>query len=233
MNSLQPFSFNGKSFPVELRRHKRAKRITLRVCPKDKLIRVTLPQRIGVHKAEDFIQSHQEWIEKKLSLFSNEGSSDSLNLLGEKYTLKTDPLRRRAHISHSDRSIYIPPENAPKALKTAIIAYSKVCLAEMCADVADELGHSISAFSFRDPKTRWGSCSSQGKIMLSWRLILAPLEVARYVCIHEVCHLKHMNHSNNFWNLVASFDPNYKANRKWLRTHGSQLYRLPSEELDS
>lgn len=71
--------------------------------------------------------------------------------------------------------------------------------------------------SFRSQKTRWGSCSSSGNISLNWRLLAAPLPVMDYVVIHELAHLKHQNHSSQFWALVATFDPLYKYHRRWLR----------------
>ncbi len=224
MTSIQPLEFNGSTFPIELRRNKRAKRIILRICPKDKAIRITLPQHMSVKKAEDFIHSHQKWIEQKLGLLTEEVSCTHLSLLGEKYTLKTDTLRRKAHICHKDRCIYLPKKSPTLALQKALITYAKSSLMDICNDAAESIGYKITGFSFRDTKSRWGSCSSQGKIMLSWRLILAPEDVARYVCFHEVCHLEHMNHSPAFWMLVASFDPNYKRNRKWLKENGNRLY---------
>lgn len=224
MTTLGPLEYNGSSFPIELCRNKRAKRIILRICPKEKAIRITLPQRTSVKKAEDFIVSHQAWIEQKLGLLTDQVSDDHLGLLGEEYTFKTDPLRRKAHICHKDRCIYLPKKAPTLALKKAIIAYAQKTLMDICNDAAENIGQKVTGFSFRDTKSRWGSCSSQGKIMLSWRLILAPEEVARYVCIHEVCHLEHMNHSPEFWSLVAFFDPHYKRNRNWLKKNGNSLF---------
>jgi predicted metal-dependent hydrolase len=73
--------------------------------------------------------------------------------------------------------------------------------------------------SFRSQKTRWGSCSANGNLSFNWRLIVAPAEVIDYVIVHELAHLRHHNHSQNFWNLVASILPNYRELRKWLRDH--------------
>lgn len=73
--------------------------------------------------------------------------------------------------------------------------------------------------TFRSQKTRWGSCSASGNLSFNWRLIVAPPEVIDYVIVHELAHLKHHNHSQNFWNLVASVLPDYRNLRKWLRDH--------------
>ena len=85
------------------------------------------------------------------------------------------------------------------------------------------LGVQASGIRIKDQKTRWGSCSSKGNINLNWRLILAPKEVMYYVIIHELCHLREMNHSQAFWKLVESICPDYRDHRQWLKDHGDQL----------
>lgn len=74
-----------------------------------------------------------------------------------------------------------------------------------------------TGLSFRCQRTRWGSCSSNGRISLNWRLVAAPLAVLDYVVIHEIAHLKFPNHSARFWNLVAEFCPAYDEHNAWLR----------------
>ncbi len=81
-----------------------------------------------------------------------------------------------------------------------------------------------SRITVRDQKTRWGSCSSTGTLSLNYRLMFAPPRVLDYVVIHELCHLTHMNHSREFWNLVASVMPEYKIHRNWLKEHGQELH---------
>ena len=85
-------------------------------------------------------------------------------------------------------------------------------------------GGSYSRITVRDQKTRWGSCSSTGTLSFNYRLMFAPPRVLDYVVIHELCHLTHMNHSREFWNLVASVMPEYKIHRNWLKEHGQELH---------
>lgn len=77
--------------------------------------------------------------------------------------------------------------------------------------------------SLRDTKSRWGSCSSRGNIMINWRVIMAPPEILDYVVVHELCHLKEMNHSRKFWKLVETIIPDWKGCREWLRSNGISL----------
>ena len=87
----------------------------------------------------------------------------------------------------------------------------------------EQTGGHYSMIRIGDQKTRWGSCSSNGTLSFSWRLMLAPPRVLDYVVIHELCHLTHMNHSREFWDKVASHDPDYREHRKWLKENGSSL----------
>lgn len=74
-----------------------------------------------------------------------------------------------------------------------------------------------------DQRTLWGSCSTNGTLSFNWRLVLAPLEVADYVVVHELCHLRVHGHSRQFWSLVEQHRPGYRDQRSWLRQHGPEL----------
>jgi predicted metal-dependent hydrolase len=97
-------------------------------------------------------------------------------------------------------------------------------LVTMLADEeAQELGVAFNRIEIRDQRTRWGSCSSRGTLSFNWRLVLAPLEVAEYVVVHELCHLREPNHSPRFWQFVAAARPDYPQERRWLAQHGWEL----------
>ena len=97
-------------------------------------------------------------------------------------------------------------------------------VAPIAHDAAGTLGKRIAALSFRDTRSRWGSCSSAGRISLSWRLAMAPREVQDYVALHEVAHLAEMNHSARFWAVMARLMPDYETHRAWLREQGRSLH---------
>jgi hypothetical protein len=84
-------------------------------------------------------------------------------------------------------------------------------------------GGRYTSITVRDQKTRWGSCSSLGTLSFNYRLIFAPPIILDYVVVHELCHLTHMNHSKDFWNMVESILPDYKVYRQWLKEHGTEL----------
>ena len=85
--------------------------------------------------------------------------------------------------------------------------------------LADHHGLIVSGVSVRNQRSRWGSCSPTGHISLNWRLVLMPDDIRDYVLIHELMHLRRLDHSRHFWRLVAHACPNYQKARKWLREH--------------
>ena len=83
----------------------------------------------------------------------------------------------------------------------------------------------ITSISVKDTKSRWGSCSTRGSINYNWRIVLAPKEVIEYLVCHEVSHLKHLNHSTDFWATVKELCPHCKEARRWLKIRGRELYK--------
>jgi predicted metal-dependent hydrolase len=96
---------------------------------------------------------------------------------------------------------------------------------------AAALGVRYRRITLRDTVSRWGSCSSNGNLSFSWRLVLAPHDVLDYVVVHEVCHLVEHNHGDGFWKLVAKRRPTYRESKTWLDDHGWEIlaYRPPDE----
>ncbi len=84
-------------------------------------------------------------------------------------------------------------------------------------------GGAYTSVTVRDQKTRWGSCSSRGTLSFNYRLIFAPPGILDYVVVHELCHLTHMNHSKDFWDMVGRVMPDYRVRKQWLRDHGQEL----------
>ena len=96
-------------------------------------------------------------------------------------------------------------------------------LATLADEEAPELGVGYRRLRIGDQRTLWGSSSPKGTLSFNWRLVLAPLEVADYVVVHELCHLRVLDHSRRFWALVESRRPRYREPRAWLREHGGEL----------
>ena len=107
--------------------------------------------------------------------------------------------------------------------RRALRARATADLPSRLLDLAAVHGLAVSRVSVRDQRTRWGSCGRNGHICLNWRLALMPEWVRDYVMIHELMHLRQLDHSNQYWRLVAEAYPDYTLARRWLRLHGPSL----------
>lgn len=121
--------------------------------------------------------------------------------------------------------IYLTPAEIKRleALERRYRSAARSLIEQRCAYYCHITGGVYTSVTIRDQKTRWGSCSSRGTLSFNYRLIFAPPQVLDYVVVHELCHLTHMNHSKEFWNMVGSVMPDYKTHRKWLKEHGGEL----------
>ena len=108
----------------------------------------------------------------------------------------------------------LQPGLLPELLKAWFRQRADERLPSRLKELAAALGVSPAGVRIRAQRSRWGSCSSNGRISLNWRLVMLPLELADYVLVHELCHLRHMDHSEEFWNLVASAVPDYLERRE-------------------
>lgn len=117
-------------------------------------------------------------------------------------------------------------EFAEDLLRTWLQHQASVFLPQRLHNWTDRLGYRPAKVVLRDQTSRWGSCSSKGTISLNWRLIMAPLRVIDSILVHELCHLKELNHSPRFWQLVNQHIDDYAFSRQWLAEHGPLLHRL-------
>jgi predicted metal-dependent hydrolase len=130
-------------------------------------------------------------------------------------------IERQRRRLEEDRATRAP---APSDLvQPELRAQAKRELPPRLLELAAELGLVVSKVSVRNQRRRWGSCSPSGHVCLNWRLVSMPPWVRDYVIIHELMHLRRMDHSKKFWKLVAQACPDYEAARRWLREHGRSL----------
>lgn len=213
--------------PLTLRRSAQAKRISLRISQLDGRVTLTMPKRLAEREAIDFARSMEGWIRKHLDARGEDvhvGIGTELPLGGRQYTVHSGKGRR---VQITPEGIFVPGPEARmgKRLGAHLKEIARDRLAGASDDYAARLGRTYARLSLRDTRSRWGSCTSDGGLMYSWRLVMAPPEVLDYVAAHEVAHLAQMNHSPAFWAEVTRIYGDYSAARAWLRTHGSTLHR--------
>jgi len=118
----------------------------------------------------------------------------------------------------------IQPQEVPLKQKKEKFAQARQFVTEKVKLFASIYNVKYSRISIKDQKTVWGSCSQKGNLNFSWRIIQLPERVADYLIVHELCHLREMNHSKRFWKLVEQTIPEYKIHRKWLKQHSMNIY---------
>lgn len=223
------FTCQGKEIPLLYKPHPRAKRLSLRLSSKDGALVLTIPPRATASQMNTFLKKCTPWVEKQLEKLSNPTAiqpGTSVMLSGELFHCVLDPLRRKPALCKTTQTLRLPPKCLEKDLYEFFKKMAEKSLPSYVLPVADALGQHVEKITIRDQKSRWGSCSGRKTISLSWRLILAPPEVAHYVCVHEAAHLIHMNHSAAFWKVVGNFCPSYRLHKNWLKINGPSLMRL-------
>jgi predicted metal-dependent hydrolase len=216
--------------PLVIRRHQTAKRICLRYNPTSHAISLTLPRHTRVGDGLAFLMQKSEWLLETLREIPTRKQIKPgvvIPLLGKRVRIKHDHDLEHAWIIRDD-VLYVSGARDAFAqnLSDALREIATRTLSTLALRYAARLGRRIQRISVRDTRSRWGSCSTTARLSFSYRLIFAPKEVLEYVVAHEVAHLRHMNHSRNFWNCVAELCPDYEAAKDWLKLHGKELYRF-------
>ncbi|WP_226779363.1 M48 family metallopeptidase [Oceaniglobus trochenteri] len=211
---------------ITLRRSPRARRISLRVSGLDGKVTLTLPRRGNEAEAMGFVRQKEDWIRRQLARRPGGvvvAPGVALPLLGREVTV--EEARVRAPRLEGARLLVPMGQGAGARAEALVKAEARRALLAASERYGAALGRRHGKLTLRDTRSRWGSCSSAGDLMFSWRLALAPPEVLDYVAAHEVAHLERMDHSPAFWAVVARLMPGYAAPRAWLRREGASLHR--------
>tara|TARA_Y100000589_G_scaffold324098_1_gene359701 strand:- start:273 stop:974 length:702 start_codon:yes stop_codon:yes gene_type:complete len=222
------FFSENPQIKVAVREVRNSTRLSLRVSSISESVTLTAPLNTKQDVLLRFLESKESWIKEKLLKISDKKVHVDIGglipIFGVKKHLEICP--ESLTLGIVGNSIRIPTTVSKPGL--AVENYLRKLAREELTNVAnyycDKLGVSYSSIKLRDTRSRWGSCSSNSNLMFSWRLIMAPKNIIRYLVAHEVTHLKHFNHSLEFWLEVRSIFGPYEKERKWLRTKGTNLH---------
>lgn len=225
---------DGRPIPYRLVRNPRSRHVRMTLTPEG--LRVSAPSRLPDREVHRAVASKERWLlrhadklapappaplvdgmalpfldgEVELGVCSGPRASASFTPQEGRLRVRTpDPLRVR--------------ELVERAYRDAAREWFRL----QCEDHARAIVARPASIGIRDPRTRWGSCSSSGAVSFSWRLLMAPSRVAEYVVVHELAHLVHLDHSPEFWGVVASVRPGHRHDSAWLADHGAWLWRSP------
>lgn len=220
----------------------RARRLRIEVHA-DGEVRLIYPRSMPRVQALRYLHAQSAWIQRKRAALLASmpvqtvtalrwDGSDRFPLHGCEvpvHCVPTCAASTRLRIADDALSLFVAardrgqPSRLEKVLRMGLQRYALRTAVEMVQQPAAALGVQCSLMRVSDPRRQWGSCAADGRITLSWRLVMAPRDVFRYVIVHELCHLREMNHSPAFWALVAAQHSTHLQDREWLRRHGAQL----------
>lgn len=208
---------------IQISRNIRSTRLRLRVEPTQ--IRLTAPIFCTQGQIQNFIRQSEQWLvdtwkKQQQQIKSIDRSLPTeLKLFNRLETLKISyQIQKKSFdLDVLNHHLYISNRNPEQYLKAFVIAYAKHHLPIYLQEVSQECDLPFAACNIRHPKTRWGSCNMRHDIMLNAGLVLFPEVITRYVCVHELAHTRHFDHSAAFWREVAKHDISYQQHRKSLK----------------
>lgn len=234
--------FGSQTIPYDLLRSDSRKSISISV--DENGVRVVAPTEANTQKIEDLVSKKAPWIRKQLLYFNEVKketskrlflSGEKLPYLGRNYRLKiiketnSKTVDFRFHQGRFEARI-------PNSLETSqyrdalyplytdwIKSRGESFAKERYKRFTNKFEYNPQKIIIRDPQKRWGSCTPNGTIILNWKVFLAPTSIIDYVLVHELAHLKHMDHSPEYWETVRMLLPDYEERKEWLRVHGKTL----------
>jgi len=217
-------TIGGRSYAVVIARHRRARRYVLRMAD-DATLRLTVPRGASIGGGLRFAERQRAWIDRERlrmrakltpwghgTLVRFRGVLEPLHVSGCDIVCGTERIR----ITGRDA-------DARPAVESHLMTLATRELSDRCLRFARDAGYVVKRVAIRSPKSRWGSCSPTGVVMLNWGLVQMPQSVADYVIYHELAHLEQPNHSRRFWRVVARLCPEWQSAERWLRKHGKEI----------
>ena len=212
-----------------LRRHRRAKRMILRVCEHNGVV-VTIPYGVPKYAVSAFVEANKVWVIQRLNALpdyvkhKDQYLPKTLELaaINESWQVEfqaTDASTISLHPNLAEQRLLLTGPSGfnticQELITSWCVTKAKAHLLPLLQTLSAETGLEYNKVSIRQQKTRWGSCSAQKNISLNYKLLFMPFELARHIILHELCHTVHMDHSKSFWALLKSFDPNCAVNKK-------------------
>ena len=219
----------GRAVEIAIQISARARRLSLRVDPVRGGVVLVLPSRRQRAEGLRFAESRAGWILSRVARVPDRvpfADGSAIPVLGVPHTVRHLP-GSRGLLTVADGEIRVggPAHLVPRQVSGWLRAEARRLLVPRSEEAAARIGRPVARVTVRDTRSRWGSCSSAGALSYSWRLILAPEPVLDYVVVHEVAHLRELNHGPRFWRLVADLMPDHAAARRWLKANGAALHR--------
>jgi predicted metal-dependent hydrolase len=226
---------NGSHSPIIYRRNPLARRYRLFV-DREGRPRVTIPRRGSQREAEEFVARHKNWIIDQLQRHATRCASAQSWQPGTQILFRGQLTPIESFADSPSHCVRVGSEVIPLPSNVAIGSLdlrpiiekhlrrlAAIELPQRTLELAAMQESPVRKVTIRNQRTRWGSCSRRGTVSLNWRLVQVPVAVRDYIILHELMHLREMNHSRRFWALVAKACPDFKSSEAWLRAHSPSL----------
>jgi len=228
--AIKTIDFDG--FTAQLIRSRRKSAV---INIRDGIVAVRVPMRFPLTAIQSFVESKNAWIKRHLDQQQQVQAvnkrkfvdGERFNYIGKPYVLQTH-LADIAHVEQQAESLHVSvPAINNKLIKDALTKWYREQAKGLLTDKVEQFKSSVDVqpekLTIRSCKSRWGSCSSTGRLMFNWKIMMAPESVIDYLVVHELCHILEHNHSPRFWQQVERVLPNYRSPRKWLKDNGRYL----------
>ncbi|MBM3502331.1 MAG: M48 family metallopeptidase [Alphaproteobacteria bacterium] len=221
---------SGNALVIDVSVSERARNINLRVDERGGRVKLILPRFVSQAEGLAFARRKAGWIARQLrALPPHVPFCDGAVLPfggGQRRIEHQRAFRGSVTLTHEAIVVGGDPRFLARRLRDWLRTSARQTLAERACVMATTIERRVRRITIRDPRSRWGSCTADGQISFSWRLLLAPEPVMNYVVAHEVAHLVELNHGPRFWRIVARLCPDYRDCRRWLRENGAALHRF-------
>ena len=227
----------GRTLPLRIVENERARRLTLRIDAGGQGLRITVPPGLKLGEVEKFLIRHQGWLEQRLAKVPDRPQvrpGIRIPLRGVPHLVVHEPGRRGTVevsrdeagpvlIVHGDRL------HLPRRIADFLKREARREIEALVGKHTEAVGRKARAIRFKDTSSRWGSCTSDGSLSFSWRIMMAPPPVINYLVAHEVAHLREMNHGPKFWKLCRELCPDTDRCKDWLKRNGGALQAIAFE----
>jgi predicted metal-dependent hydrolase len=213
---------------VSIRVSPRARRVGLRIDAAERKVELILPRGVAVKTGLRFLEAKRDWVAARLGALPQSvpfAEGAIVPVLGVPHRIghETDPAAPPVRIIDGEIRVRGDPLYLARRVRDFLARTARDEIDPRARRLAARIGRQVAQVNVRDTKSRWGSCSGQGNLSFSWRLIFAPEPVLDYVIAHEVAHLVEMNHGPSFWRLVETLTPDSTWPRAWLKQHRTRL----------
>jgi predicted metal-dependent hydrolase len=235
VSAVKPEQIQVKGLYVGVVRTSRAKTASIKV--DDGLVSVVVPKTLAIERIQQLVEDKYQWIVQKIALHeASKPASDREFVSGEAYAYLGRNYRLKvvtgAYIPVKliqGRLVATLPDGTKRSdlVRDAVIRWYKLNalrkIKEKVRRYSKNMGLEPKSVSIKTLKSRWGSCSPIGELDFNWIIVMAPNRVVDYVVVHELCHLKQLDHSPKFWKEVERVMPDYAEHKEWLKVNSGKL----------